>query len=285
MKDLYKIIESIIMDFYYRALWNFRKDHGLNTERRNCNIVVSLTSFPGRIHIVHKTIRTLLMQKTKPDKIELWLAVEQFPQKVIPEKLKKLDKFGLTICWTTDSRSYKKLIPTLTNNQNSIIITCDDDVYYKRTWLQRLYASYLKYPTDIHCHRATQMIHSNEGWSAIGGGQSYYHEASFLNKLVGIGGVLYPPKSLHEDVSKKELFMKLAPTNDDIWFWLMAVLNNCKVRVCEHNQHRPVDVLGAAKTAKLNTINDHGDMLFWKQFYNILRYYPSLEHTLKQSIK
>lgn len=47
--------------------------------KRNEKIIVSLTSFPGRIHLVHKTIQTILLQSVKPDLIELWLAKEQFP--------------------------------------------------------------------------------------------------------------------------------------------------------------------------------------------------------------
>ena len=42
---------------------------------------------------------------------------------------------------------------------------------------------------------------------------------------IGEGGVLYPPNSLYEDVSKLELFMNLCPNADDIWFWTMAKLN------------------------------------------------------------
>ena len=60
-----------------------------------------------------KTIKTLLKQTVKPDKVVLWLAEEQFPQKEneLPSELLELQNFGLTIKWCTDIRSYKKLIP------------------------------------------------------------------------------------------------------------------------------------------------------------------------------
>lgn len=44
-------------------------------------IIVSLTSYPARISTVHLTIDTLLSQTRKADKIILWLAPEQFPNK------------------------------------------------------------------------------------------------------------------------------------------------------------------------------------------------------------
>ena len=141
-----KYIESFIVDRYYNFLWQFLKSNGvgLNKFKREIEVVVSLTSFPGRIGIVHKTIRTILLQHgIKPDRIELWLANDQFPDKIIPKALSELEKYGLSICWCHDIKSYKKLIPSILKHENIIIVTCDDDVYYKRDWLFKLYKSYL----------------------------------------------------------------------------------------------------------------------------------------------
>jgi hypothetical protein len=57
--------------------------------------------------------------------------------------------------------------------------------------------------------------------------------AYFKNRLhspesvfpVGIGGVLYPPQSLHKDAVNLDLIAKLSPRSDDVWFWAMAVIN------------------------------------------------------------
>lgn len=43
---------------------------------------------------------------------------------------------------------------------------------------------------------------------------------------LGFSGVLYPPGSLHEDVTRDDIFTALAPTTDDLWFKVMAVLNS-----------------------------------------------------------
>ena len=58
-------------------------------------------------------------------------------------------------------------------------------------------------------------------------GESYL--PSFLNFLTGVGGVLYPPNSLHQDILSQEGFSSLCPNADDIWFWAMAVLADTKI--------------------------------------------------------
>lgn len=124
-------------------------------EEREYPIVVSLTSFPERINIVVKTIKTLLTQTMKPDVVVLWLAPEQFPggEKDLPEELLKLKDFGLTIDWYKDIRSYKKIIPALKKYPDSIIITTDDDIYYAPDTVETLYKSYLEHKDEVHAHR------------------------------------------------------------------------------------------------------------------------------------
>ena len=44
-------------------------------------------------------------------------------------------------------------------------------------------------------------------------------------------GTLFPPHSLDEEVSDSKKFMLLMPTNDDVWFWGMAVKKGSKICV------------------------------------------------------
>ena len=118
-------------------------------------IIISLTSFPARINIVVKTIKTLLTQTLKPDAVILWLAPEQFPngENDLPQELLDLKQYGLTIDWYKDIRSYKKIIPTLKKYQNAVIITTDDDIYYAPDTVESLYKSYLEHKNEVHAHR------------------------------------------------------------------------------------------------------------------------------------
>ena len=45
-------------------------------------IIISLTSYPARIHIVYKVIESLIKQKEKADEIILWLSILEFPNQI-----------------------------------------------------------------------------------------------------------------------------------------------------------------------------------------------------------
>ena len=208
----------------------------LNTNPRTPKIILSLTTFPDRINSVSKTIKTLLNQTLKPDKVILWLASEQFPKKEqeLPKDLLELKNFGLDIKWCEDIKSYKKLIPSLIEFPNDIIITFDDDIYYPFDTVEKLYNSYLKNPDCIHTNRAKRFYIKNNTICAKKMSEVYwtkYQDISYKNAQTGCGGVLYPPKSLNPNVLNKQEFMSLIPTHDDIWFWLNAILNNTKIKV------------------------------------------------------
>jgi hypothetical protein len=54
---------------------------------------------------------------------------------------------------------------------------------------------------------------------------------------LGYGGVLYPPGSLHDDATNRDLFEKLAPAADDLWFKAMAI--RAGTSVCRSAENRP----------------------------------------------
>ena len=208
----------------------------LNKAERTPLIIASLTTFPQRINIVSETIKTILAQSIKPDKVILWLAEEQFPQKEteLPEKLIELKNYGLTIKWCKDTKSYKKLIPTLKEYPEEIIITFDDDIYYPLNTIELLYNEYLKNPNYIYTNRARRFyVKDEELYSKTSADLmwSKYNDYSYLNKLTGCGGVLYPPNSLCKEVFNEEKFTTVIPTQDDVWFWAMAVLNHTKIKL------------------------------------------------------
>ena len=246
------------------------------------NIIISLTSYPARIKLVHTVINSLLNQSIKPYKIILWLSKPEFPNGNIdlPKNLLNLIDKGLTIeYYEKDIKSYKKLIPTLKKYPNNIIVTADDDNIYRKDWLEKLYKTYLKYPKDIAAHRVTKFIYKKKAFKIIPGGKHYYKKPSFLNKLTGVGGVLYFPNCFYKDILNEELFMKLAPTNDDIWFWFQAVLKGTRIRVVEKPNIK-LNFVPKSQKVGLNKINDIGQKLFWKDFNKMLDYYTELKTIL-----
>ncbi len=256
---------------------------GLNFFKRNPQLIVSLTSFPERIHETQYTIYSLLNQKLKPDKVILWLAKEQFPNREndLPDSLLNLKKNGLTIDWCNDIKSYKKLIPTLKEHPNDYIVTVDDDIYYPENWLEHMWKTSKEYPNTIISSRA-RSIKINDGklekylkWKVL----KNFHEPSYLTLPTGSGGTLYCPNALSELVFDESLFNKLCPSADDIWFWAMAVLNKTKITCVENPLDRLTYVNIAQEVGVLDKFtlwqynqNGHND----NQMSNIINYFPKI---------
>lgn len=270
----------------------FFNNYGITTEKRSTKLIVSLTSYPERMYDIHYCLYSLLTQELKPDEVILWLAKEQFPnlEKDIPHKVLKLKENGLSIKWCNDIKSYKKLIPALKVFPNDIIVTADDDLYYKKDWLKKLYEEYLK--SDKNCviaHRCHRINIKNQEILPYNTWQKCIknNSSSFLNFPTSGGGILYSPKSLYEDILNQDLFREHTPYADDIWFWAMSILNNKKIRIVE----RPNDIIYINPERELN-INNDGTLFQTNktgndiQLQNIINYYPQITDILnKNNIK
>ncbi len=260
-------------------------EFGLNDEKRKVPLVVSLTSYPKRIEEVKFTIYSLLNQDVKPDKLILWLAAEEFPNKEndLPEELLKFKENGLTIKWCDITKSYKKLIPALKEYPDCLIVTADDDLFYPCNWLKELYEGHEKYPNDILSHRCRK-IAFNEGkikkyldWKIL----TDEEDASSLNFFTTGGGVLFPPDSLNRIVFDTGLYDKLCPTGDDIWFWSMALLNDTGIRVVKNNIHE-ITYVNPARDILFNkdTLWSYNETHNDKQLENVLNYFPELQEKI-----
>lgn len=106
-------------------------ESGINTDRsRKTRIIASLTSFPQRIPSVFLTIKSLMLQSVKADRIVLWLAQSQFNG--IPDILRSLIERGLTVRFCDDLRSHKKYFYALQEqHSDEVVITYDDDIIYE----------------------------------------------------------------------------------------------------------------------------------------------------------
>lgn len=201
--------------------------------------IVSLTSYPKRIPYISYTLITLLQQDLKPKRILLWLSKQEFPklESDLPKEVLGFKKCGLEIKWCDENLyAFKKLIPALKEFPDSLLVTADDDIVYPKDWLSKLYNAYKENPTYIHCHRAHKITFDERNnlkpyvkWEHCI--DSHTTTPSFLNFLTGGGGVLFPKNCFYQDILKEDIFMKLCPTADDIWFWAMAVLNGYKINV------------------------------------------------------
>lgn len=260
-------------------------ENGLNLEKRDKKIIVSLTSGPERIYDVSYCIYSLLTQSLKPDMVILCLAEEQFPNKEenLPSKLLKLKDNGLTIKWCQDIGPYKKLIPALKEYSSDYIVTVDDDIFYPGDWLRNIWNQYNKAQNTIIVSEARRISFNSNGlidnfssWGII----NKKSESSFLNFPNCVGGTLYFPNSLNEKVFDESLFLKLCPTNDKIWYWAMAVLNESKISVIGEvpltyiNVARKIGILNESTFQNSDEMNDI-------QMRNVLNEFPKILDIIK----
>ena len=243
-----------------------------------CNIIVSLTSYGRRVKdgVVYYTLVSLLRQKVQPKRIILWLAETEWTEDTLPFNLRQLEDKGIEIRYCHDIRSYKKLIPTLKSCPNDNILTVDDDIIYSSDLVETACQEHNKYPNDIICFCALMPEIDNgipqkySRWKAL-----YQNVSDKLLFPVGVGGILYPPESLHKDVLDDTLFGMLCPSADDIWFWFNGLKRGTiKHFVRKKGRDYSFDALyqyfhkGTALT-QINRFEHQND----KQFVDLFKYY------------
>lgn len=224
-------------------------------------IIVSLTSFPAAIPYAAQAVQSILNGSVLPDKVILYLTFSQFGENGIPQELQKLandnSRFEIRD-YPRDIRSYRKLIPALSDFPDAIIVTIDDDVAYHKNMLRDLLRLHEQMPQAVLAHRAKRMKPDEpyRKWKKY----RWYHfllkkiHTSFKNIQTGVGGVLYPPHSLKKEMMNVELFTELAPTTDDIWFWAAGVANDIPVIPVPFGHNKPKG-LGKPRKLSLKTVN------------------------------
>ncbi len=204
----------------------FSTEQGVTVEKYcDHDIIVSLTTYGRRIRSVYMAIESIMEQTMKPNRIILWLD-HSFEGKRLPESLNKLCKRGLEIAYCKDIRSYKKLVPALSKYPDDAIITVDDDALYDVNMLENLIVPYLDNPDAIYCNRMHKMTFDGNGKLApYNKWKGACHEKGLSNLYfpTGVGGILYPPHSLDEEVSNEKVFMDICMHADDVWFKAMAL--------------------------------------------------------------
>ena len=193
------------------------------------SLIISLTSYGRRVrHTVFYTLVSLLRQSNKHIRIILWLDKDEWSMESIPLKLRRLIDKGIEIKFCSNIRSYKKLIPTLQLYPECNIITVDDDIYYHKTLISEFLSMNNRFPNTIisnACHK----IKFFDG--RLAPYNDWELDTTTLNEEIfptGAGGVFYPINALYEDVLKDDLFMKLAPKADDVWFFFMGYLKRTR---------------------------------------------------------
>lgn len=253
------------------------------------DLIVSLTSYGERLSDLKYTLLSLVLQSVRPKKIIVWLGENE----VLPDSLRIFEQYGVEFAFCKDTRSYKKLIPALQSSVlcNKYIVTADDDIFYEKDWLKKLWNTHLRYPNDKITHIAHIVSFNLEGKLLPYNKWAHNVCAASCGKMyfpTGCGGTLYPPHPVSHGFLDESLYMKLAPNADDVWFYFMGILSGLNTRIVSHpcNRLKYVDIYkeyglnGKSTLQSVNVEQNQNDM----QIRAVMEYFNISDEQLYEMI-
>lgn len=170
-------------------------------------VVISLTTVPGRYDILYDTLRTLVNQDYPVDAIYLTIPkiAKRFgtPYPDLPQRILDL---VTVVNIEEDHGPICKIIGGLImeTDPDSIIITCDDDIWYSANLVSSLVQQYLLHPGHAVSGSGMFLSGGVVNWSCHA--QSVFFHSWFMDFVVpehgrevdilcGFSGVLYPRKA------------------------------------------------------------------------------------------
>ena len=240
-----RILLSYILGLILSLLYRIKPAKRLCPSANHPQLIVSVTSYGRRVaKVLRYPLLSILHQTRRPDRIVVWLDNDHFSDENIPSYLRRMiSEYGIEVKYCEDLKSYKKLVPSLREFPEDIIVTIDDDQVYDRHTLEELWNMHMEHPESIICPIAHVPVFES------GNLKPYFtwklnvkHSDSRILFPVGAFGVLYPPHSLFSDATDSSLFTSLSPHADDVWFWFMGLMNHRRVYIIGNWTCRPIDL-------------------------------------------
>lgn len=243
-----------------KFLLKFKKNiYGLNIDEvREQKIIISMATYNKRYATIIPTLKSILHQSIKADKIIVWLDNE-CPQNKITTEMEDMKKFGVEFRYTEDGlKAHKKYYYAMKEFPNDIIITIDDDLVYSSNMIKSL-LDYYKKNSDVVCARRVHKITFDFDGNIKPYVEWKYEfrkekKESYLLCATGGAGTLYPPGILPEEAFDIENIKRLCLNADDIWLKVMQLINHKKVIWVRNLYVMPYETKNSQNTA-LNTGN------------------------------
>lgn len=268
-----QLLDSTVPRYFIKSQKLF--PNGLNTEKRDKEVIVSFTSFPGRIADVWIVVECLFRQTYKADRIILWLSSSQFEGVELPPLLLEQKKRGLEIRFVEgDLKSHKKYIYALMEFRFDYVITVDDDLYYDENLIENLVLLKRKYPFCIPSNRAHMVKFKDNG--DVGMYTDWFHnyvieKPSLLLVPTGGFGTLYEYSQLNDTFSDEELIQRLVPHADDLWMKVQSLVNSIYVVTNNRYDKNIISIKGSQLENLVSTnVSDGGNDV---QLKSILEYF------------
>ena len=261
-----KLFFNPFIGFEISSLGNYQ---GVNSGiKRTVPVIVSLHAKTSDYKNLPITLYSLLNQTMKPDKIILWINEDENLQ-TLPYEITQFIKNGLEIKFIKNKNEYTATYYAIKEFSNSINVIAQNGLHYSKNWLKKLYSSYIQYSDEIQVHLANEVILKDENllpskfWKKSIEGKSSY---SYVINLQG--GVLFPPNCFGKDFLRKDIFLKYAPANPELWLWVMSLVYGKKTRIVKNN-NKHLCFLNIMQL--LNTKTDYE--LIDKQIESLMKFY------------
>jgi len=166
-------------------------------------IYISISTIPQRIKNLNETIRSLLNQTRKPDKIFINIPnkYQRFKETIKDNQIPKFDSSIVEVTRCEDCGPGTKLLGSLDKlKKNSLLILADDDHLYKDYMVEKFFHFYSKSPNNAYSFYVYPIKNFPVGQGADG-------FAINTNHLAGI-------KIFYDKVAKDHEALFL---NDDLW--------------------------------------------------------------------
>lgn len=254
--QLYKYVKANLVRYYKRI-----SSSALGVDHTS-DVIVSLTSFPARITVVHLAIKSMLNQTEKPKKIVLWLGKDYFPlgEDNLPSSLLELKPLGLDIAFCEDLKAHTKYFYAFQKYPNNLIVTVDDDIIYPKNLLSTLLETQQQYPNCVVANRVRNMKIENDSFKSYRQwGINELNNLGPSKKLfaTGVGGVLYQPSFFLKSFFDIESIKNTNCIGDDIWLKAGQIVNNIPV-VFTNYYFKPFIEIPESQNESLNSKNVFG---------------------------
>lgn len=246
-------------------------------------ILISVTSIFQNQDILLKTLLSILSGQTKPpDQVHVYLSIEPFLldqgfgecRITHPGISYLLSLFqNIFVHWVPNTGSYRKLLPLLKEKWETdcIIITIDDDTIYDSELIRNMVRDYNEHHcvvsyrgfTPANCSEPDASLPpSYADLQSISAFDYYSHvlpvSRSIRNFATGKAGVLYTPHFFAHTphlVFNDDLYLDHCPGQDDIWFYVMRVLNRIECLLVQ----RPYMIHDMSRTGLFCVFNSKGN--------------------------
>lgn len=246
------------------------------------NIVITMTSYPARIHNVARAIHNFLSTQTvKPNIFYLWLSIAEFPNKEydLPVELLKICKyFNIQISWVKDNEYCHKRWYVYPKHFNDFVFSIDDDTAYEPDLIENVISSEIPEKTIFNIFKDQTYLGIYTGIRLIKYKNATDNSPSIYKTY--LGQCVFPPKTFPLNAfSDKmiELRKKICPVCDESWFNPFLKYNNIKIASLDYNQNIIESINNINPTWKTSFSQLYNT--FSKQdlqLYIVLRSFPDL---------